>query len=76
MYKRFAYYIIETIHDENFYEQIDVIEAFLGEESNNMNTMTKILMNQLIVVKFLTKIYDRINKAVIYFQNSIDSVNE
>lgn len=76
VYKRFAYYIIETIHDENFYEQIDVIEAFLGEESNNMNTMTKILMNQLIVVKFLTKIYDRINKAVIYFQNSIDSVNE
>lgn len=76
VYKKILHSIFEIINDECFYNQTNPLKGFLIEGSNDMNTLTKILMNQLITVKFLTKLYGKIFNANIFFDNSFDTIIE
>lgn len=76
VYKKILNNVLKIANDNDFYNQTDLLKGFLSEGYDDMDTMTKIFMNQVIAVNFLTKLYGRIFNADIFFENSFFKITE
>lgn len=68
-YKNILCTILNIIKTETFHNPVDSLKSFVFKD---MDTLTNIFINQLIAVKFLTKLYGDIYNATMFFENSYE----